>query len=239
MRSLRLSAFSTVISRSSAFCCISEEYHFSLRLWRNVLIVIKRRGVKVKSQDRKAPLFDRQVYPTSSTTMTKSLTLPEPTADKKVVISVLASIATVQCGTILTPVIGKLVSEKVVEAHSSNVVHPSASLVAAASPALLRYADVALVQQPVAEIVQPVAKTSLVAEKTIEAHGHQVIHDARPLIAVAKPLAAVESHVAVPAIATREIAYTAPYYSPYYSAYPHQLIAEKIVSNYGHTIQHA
>ncbi|XP_018371945.1 PREDICTED: uncharacterized protein LOC108766891 [Trachymyrmex cornetzi] len=156
-----------------------------------------------------------------------------------VVISVLASIATVQCGTILTPVIGKLVSEKVVEAHGSNVVHPSA-LVAAASPALLRYADVALVQQPVAEIVQPVAKASLVAEKTIEAHGHQVIHDARPLIAVAKPLAAVESHVAIPAIASREIAYTAPYYSPYYSPYyPHQLIAEKTVSNYGHTIQHA
>ncbi|XP_018401958.1 PREDICTED: uncharacterized protein LOC108779099 [Cyphomyrmex costatus] len=156
-----------------------------------------------------------------------------------VVIFVLASIATVQCGTILTPVIGKLVSEKVVEAHGSNVVHPSASLVAAASPALLRYADVALVQQPVAEIVQPVAKASLVAEKTIEAHGHQVIHDARPLVAVAKPLTAIESHVAVPAIASREIAYTAPYYSPYFSAYPHQLIAEKTVSNYGHVIQHA
>lgn len=154
------------------------------------------------------------------------------------VISVLASIAAVQCGTILTPVIGKLVSEKVVEAHGNSVVHPSPSLVAAASPALLRYADVALVQQPVAEIVQPVAKASLVAEKTIEAHGHQVIHDARPLVAVAKPLAAVESHVALPAFATREIAYAPPYYSPYYSAYPQQLLAEKTVSSYGHSIQH-
>ncbi|XP_011642594.1 uncharacterized protein LOC105430638 [Pogonomyrmex barbatus] len=153
-----------------------------------------------------------------------------------VVISVLASIATVQCGTVLTPVVGKLVSEKVVEAHGSNVVHPSASLVAAASPALLRYADVALLQHPVAEIVQPVAKTSLVAEKTIEAHGHQVIHDARPLVAVAKPLTAIESHVAVPTFATRQIAYAAPFYYSDYS-YPHQL-AEKTVSSYGHSIQH-
>lgn len=150
------------------------------------------------------------------------------------VISVLASIAAVQCGTILTPVVGKLVSEKVIEEHSNNVVHPS-PLVAAVSPALLRYANVALVQQPVAELVQPVAKASLVAEKTIEAHGHQVIHDARPLIAVAKPLA-VESHVAVPAIAAREISYAAPIYYP---TYPHQLIAEKTVSSYGHSIQHA
>jgi len=153
-----------------------------------------------------------------------------------VVISVLASIATVQCGTILTPVVGKLVSEKVIEAHGSNVVHPSAPLVAAASPALLRYADVALVQQPVAEIVQPVAKASLVAEKTIEAHGHQVIHDARPLVAVAKPLAAIESHVAIPTIAAREIAYAAPIY---YSRYPYQLIGEKTVSSYGHSVQYA
>lgn len=148
----------------------------------------------------------------------------------QVVISVLASIATVQCGTILTPVIGKLVSEKVVEAHGNSVVHPS-PLVAAVSPALLRYADVALVQQPVAEIAQPVAKASLLAEKTIEAHGHQVIHDARPLIAVAKPLA-VESHFAIPA---REIPYAAPIYYP---TYPHQLVAEKTVSSYGHSIQH-
>jgi len=116
------------------------------------------------------------------------------------IISILASIATVQCETIFSPVIDKLVSEKIIEAHSNNVVHPSASLVAAASPALLRYADIALVQQPIAEIVQPVAKASLVTDKTIEAYGHQVIHDTRPLIAVAKPLAAVESHVAVPAI---------------------------------------
>ncbi|TGZ52751.1 uncharacterized protein [Temnothorax longispinosus] len=153
-----------------------------------------------------------------------------------VVISVLASIATVQCGTILTPVVGKLVSEKVVEAHGSNVVHPSSQLVAAISPAGLRYADVALLQQPVAEIVQPVAKASLVAEKTIEAHGHQVIHDARPLIALAKPLA-VESHVAIPAITARDvIPYATPiYYSP---AYPHQLVAEKTVSSYGHTVHH-
>jgi len=156
----------------------------------------------------------------------------------QMIISILASIATVQCGTILSPVIDKLVSEKIIEAHSNHVVHPSASLVAAASPAL-RYADIALVQQPIAETVQPVAKASLVTDKTIEAYGHQVIHDARPLIAVAKPLAAVESHVAVPAIATREIAYAAPYYSAYYSAYPHQLVAEKTVSSYGHSIQHA
>ncbi|XP_011881948.1 PREDICTED: uncharacterized protein LOC105569821 [Vollenhovia emeryi] len=153
---------------------------------------------------------------------------------KLVVISVLASIAAVQCGTILTPVVGKLVSEKVVEAHGSNVVHPS-PLVAAVSPALLRYADVALVQQPIAEIVQPVAKASLVAEKTIEAHGHQVIHDARPLVAAAKPLA-VESHVAVPTLAAHEIPYASPIY---YSAYPHQLVAEKTVSSYGHSVQHA
>lgn len=147
------------------------------------------------------------------------------------VISVLAIIATVQCGTILTPVVGKLVSEKVIEAHSSNVVHPSAPLV---SSALLKYADVALLQQPVAEIVQPVAKASLVAEKTIEAHGHQVIHDARPLIAVAKPLA-IESHIAVPASAAREIPYATPLY---YSVYPQQLVAEKTVSSYGHSVQH-
>ncbi|XP_071580297.1 uncharacterized protein [Temnothorax nylanderi] len=151
-----------------------------------------------------------------------------------VVISVLASIAAVQCGTILTPVVGKLVSEKVVEAHGSNVVHPSSQLVAAISPGL-SYADVALLQQPVAEIVQPVAKASLVAEKTIEAHGHQVIHDARPLIALAKPLA-VESHVAIPAITARDVI---PYATPiYYSAYPHQLVAEKTVSSYGHTVHH-
>ncbi|XP_077262283.1 uncharacterized protein LOC143897463 [Temnothorax americanus] len=153
-----------------------------------------------------------------------------------VVISVLASIATVQCGTILAPVVGKLVSEKVVEAHGSNVVHPSSQLVAAISPAGLRYADVALLQQqPVAEIAQPVAKASLVAEKTIEAHGHQVIHDARPLIALAKPLA-VESHVAIPAITARDVI---PYATPiYYSGYPHQLVAEKTVSSYGHTVHH-
>lgn len=151
----------------------------------------------------------------------------------QMVISVLASIATVQCGTILTPVVGKLVSEKVVEAHGSSVIHPSASLVAAASPALLRYADVALVQQPVAEIVQPVAKAALIAEKTIEAYGHHVIHDARPLVTLGKPLA-VESHVAVPAIASREIAYAAPIYYPY----SHQLVTEKSVSSYGHSIQH-
>lgn len=149
------------------------------------------------------------------------------------VISVLASIATVQCGTVLTPVVGKLVSEKVIEAHGNNVVHPS-PLLAAVSPALLRYADVALLQQPVAEIVQPVPKASLLAEKTIETHGHQVIHDARPLIAVAKPLA-VESHLALPALAAREIPYAAPIY---YSGYPHQLVAEKTVSSYGHSIQH-
>lgn len=153
------------------------------------------------------------------------------------VISVLANIATVHGGAVLTPVIGRLVSEKVVEAHSNNVVHPSAPLVAAVSPALLKYADVGLVQQPVAEIVQPVAKTSLVAEKTIEAHGHQVIHDARPLVAVAKPLA-VQSHFAIPTYAAREIPYASIYY-PTYAQYPHQLVAEKTVSSYGHSIQHA
>ncbi|GAB1858955.1 Phage tail protein [Camponotus japonicus] len=153
------------------------------------------------------------------------------------VISMLASIATVQCGTIVAPVVGKLVSEKVVESHGNNVVHASAApLVAAASPALLRYAtNVAVVQEPVAEIVQPLAKASLVAEKTVEAHGHHIIHNAHPLVAVAaKPLAAIESHIAIPAIAARGLA--AP--TIYYSTFPHQLIAEKTVSSYGHSIQH-
>ncbi|RLU23514.1 hypothetical protein DMN91_003719 [Ooceraea biroi] len=149
------------------------------------------------------------------------------------VISVLASIASVQCGAILTPVLGKLVSEKVVESHGNNVVHASAPLVTASAP-VLRYTDVALVQQPLAEVVQPVAKGSLIAEKTIEAHGHQVIHNAHPVITVAKPLAAIQSHVAIPTLAARELAYTAPIYYPY----SHQLIGEKTVSNYGYSIQH-
>ncbi|XP_011342686.1 uncharacterized protein LOC105282434 [Ooceraea biroi] len=152
---------------------------------------------------------------------------------KLVVISVLASIASVQCGAILTPVLGKLVSEKVVESHGNNVVHASAPLVTASAP-VLRYTDVALVQQPLAEVVQPVAKGSLIAEKTIEAHGHQVIHNAHPVITVAKPLAAIQSHVAIPTLAARELAYTAPIYYPY----SHQLIGEKTVSNYGYSIQH-
>ncbi|EFN74881.1 hypothetical protein EAG_04103 [Camponotus floridanus] len=145
-------------------------------------------------------------------------------------ISMLAGIATVQCGTIVAPVVGKLVSEKVVESHGNNVVHASAS------PILLRYAtDVAVVQEPVAEIAQPLAKASLVAEKTVEAHGHHIIHNAHPLVAVAaKPLAALESHIAIPAIAARGLA--AP--TLYYSTFPHQLIAEKTVSSYGHSIQH-
>lgn len=147
------------------------------------------------------------------------------------VISVLASIASVQCGTILTPAIGKLVSEKVVESHGNNVVHATAPLVAAAAVPALRYTNVALVQQPVAEIAQPEAKASLIAEKTIEAHGHQVVHNAHPLVALAKPLEIVESHVAVPAIATRGLTYASPIY------YPH-LFAEKTVSSYGHAIQH-
>jgi len=151
-----------------------------------------------------------------------------------VIISVLASIVSVQCGTILAPVVGKLVSERVIESHGNSVVHASAPLVAAvAQPAFLKYADVALVRQPVVEIAQPLTKAALVAERTIEAHGHQVVHNAQPLVAVAKPLAAhVESHhVAIP---TRGLAY-APVY---YSAYPHQLVAEKTVSSYGHSVQH-
>ncbi|KAL0099127.1 hypothetical protein PUN28_020284 [Cardiocondyla obscurior] len=151
---------------------------------------------------------------------------------KLVVISVLAGIAAVQCGTILTPVVGGLVSEKVIEAHGNNVVHPS-PYVAAISPAL-RYANVGLLQQPVAGYAQPVARTALVAEKTIEAHGHQVIHDARPLVEVAKPFA-LASPYAVPTFAAREIPYASPVY---YSTYP-QLLAEKTVSSYGHSVQHA
>jgi hypothetical protein len=147
-------------------------------------------------------------------------------------ISVLASLVSVQCGAVLTPVLGKLISEKVVESHGSNVVHASAPLLSAAP--VLRYADVALLQQPFAEIAQPVVKGSLLAEKTVEAHGHQVIHDAQPAIAVAKPLTSIESHVAIPALATRELAYAAPIYYPY----SHQLIGEKTVSSYGHSVQH-
>lgn len=137
----------------------------------------------------------------------------------------LASIVSVQCGTIFAPAVGKLVSEKVIESHGNSVVHASAPFVAAvAQPALLKYADVALVQQqPVA--VQPLTKAALVAEKTIVAHGHQVVHNAQPVVAVTKPLAAIESHVAIPALAARGLAY-APIY---YSAYPHQLLAEKTV----------
>lgn len=151
------------------------------------------------------------------------------------VITVLVSIVSVQCGTILVPAVGKLVSEKVIESHGNSVVHSSAPLLAAVAPqpALLKYANVALVQQPVAEIVQPLTKTALVAEKTIEAHGHQVVHHAQPLVAVAKPLAAIESHVAIPALAARGLAY-----APIYSPYPHHLVAEKTVSSYGHRIHH-
>lgn len=148
----------------------------------------------------------------------------------------LASLATVQCGIIATPIVGKLVSEKVVESHGNNVVHASsAPLTAAASPVLLRYAtDVAVVQEPVVEFAQPLAKAALVAEKTVEAHGHRIIHNARPLVAVAaRPLATIESHVAIPTIAARGLA--APIY---YSTYPHQLIAEKTISSYGHSVQH-
>lgn len=154
----------------------------------------------------------------------------------QMIITMLASIATVQCGIIATPIIGKLVSEKVIESHGNNVVHASAApLVAATSPALLRYAtDVAVVQEPIAEIVQPLAKAALIAEKTIEAHGHHIVHNAHPLVAVAaKPLATIESHFAIPTIAARGLA--APIY---YSTYPHQLIAEKTVSTYGHSVQH-
>ncbi|XP_032673141.1 uncharacterized protein LOC116845018 [Odontomachus brunneus] len=141
-------------------------------------------------------------------------------------VCVLACAVSVRCGTILAPAIGKLISEKVVESHGNSVVHASAPLVAV-SPAL-RYTNVALVQQPYAELVQPVLpKASLVAEKTIEAHGHQVIHNAQPLHTV-------EQHVAIPVAATRELAYAAPIY---YSAYP-QLVAEKTVSSYGHSVQH-
>jgi len=129
-------------------------------------------------------------------------------------ISLLASVVSVQCGAVLTPVLGKLISEKVVESHGNNVVHASAPL--------LRYADVALLQQPLAEIAQPVVKGSLLAEKTLEAHGHQVIHRAQPLTTV-------QSHVAIPALA-----YAAPIYYPY----SHQLIGEKTVSSYGHSVQH-
>lgn len=152
------------------------------------------------------------------------------------VISVLASIASVQCGTILTPVLGKLVSEKVVESHGNNVVHASAPLFTAAAPAVLKYADVALVQQPVAEVLQPVAKASLIAEKTIEAHGHQVVHNAHPVLAVAKPVPAIESHVAIPTLPARRLAYA--YSAPIYYPYSHQLISEKTVSSYGHSIHH-
>lgn len=145
-------------------------------------------------------------------------------------------VVSARCGTIFTPAIGKLVSEKVVESHGNNVVHASAPLVAAAAVApALKYTNVALVQQPIASIVQPVLpKASLVAEKTIEAHGHQVVHNAQPLVALAKPLDSVQQHVAIPAIAAREFAYAAPVY---YSAYPH-LVAEKTVSSYGHSVQH-
>ncbi|XP_067207358.1 uncharacterized protein [Linepithema humile] len=156
---------------------------------------------------------------------------------KLVVVSVLASIVSVQCGTILAPAVGRLVSEKVIEAHGNSVVHASAPLVAAvAQPAFLKHADVALVQHPVVEIAQPLTKAALVAERTIEAHGHQVIHNAQPLIGVAKP--PIQSHVAIPTLAARGLAYPHHYAPIYYSAYPHQLVAEKTVSSYGHSIQH-
>ncbi|KAM0724500.1 hypothetical protein ACS0PU_009581 [Formica fusca] len=133
-------------------------------------------------------------------------------------ISMLASIATVQCGIILTPV-GKLVSEEVVESHGNNVVHASAPLplVPVASPALLRYpTDVAPVQEPVAEIVQPLAKVSLIAEKTIETHGHRIVHNTHPLVPVtAKFLPAIKPYFADPSI---------------FPTYPHyQLFGEKVL----------
>ncbi|XP_029171378.1 uncharacterized protein LOC114940799 [Nylanderia fulva] len=153
---------------------------------------------------------------------------------KLMVIFMLASLVTVQCGTIVasSPIIGKLISESVIESHGNSVVHPSKVPLAlgASSPVLLKYGpDVALVQQePV--VVQPLVKASLVAEKTIEAHGHHVVHPV-----AAKPLATLDSHFAIP-ISTRGLAYAAPIYYP---TYPHhQLIAEKTVSNYGHSVHH-
>ncbi|KAL6442023.1 hypothetical protein ACFW04_002392 [Cataglyphis niger] len=131
-----------------------------------------------------------------------------------IIISMLAGIATVHCGSILTPVIGKLVSERVIESHGNNVVHASAPtlLVAAASPTLLRYpTNVALVQEPVAEIVQPLAKATLVAERTIEAHGHHIIHNTHPVPVTAKLLPAIKT-----------ISYFAD------SSHPHQIIDEKL-----------
>lgn len=148
-------------------------------------------------------------------------------------ISILAGIVSVHCGTILTPAIGKLVSEKVIESHGNSVVHASAPLVTPFTS--LRYVTL-VQQQPVAEIVQPATKASLITEKTIESHGHQVIHGAaHPLIAVAKPLETVESHVVIPTVAARDIAYATPIY---YSVAPHRLLAEKTISSYGHSIQH-
>lgn len=137
----------------------------------------------------------------------------------------MACVASVRCGAIFAP--AKLVSEKVVEAHGNHVVHASAPLVAPA----LRYTNVAALQPGILQPVVP--KASLVAEKTID--GQHVVHNAQPaLVALAKPLASVEQHVAIPAVAAREVAYVAPLYYPAYS----HLVAEKTVSSYGHSVQH-
>lgn len=126
----------------------------------------------------------------------------------------LACAVSARCGTILAPVIGNLVSEKVVESHGNHVVHATAPV--------LRYSNVI----PVAGVAFP--KASLVAEKIhAEAHNHQGISNPQPLHSV-------EQHVAIPAIVGRDFTYARPIY---YSAYP-QLVAEKTVSSYGHSIRH-
>ncbi|XP_011140595.1 uncharacterized protein LOC105183875 [Harpegnathos saltator] len=145
-----------------------------------------------------------------------------------VIVLILACIfGSARCG-ILTPTVGKLVSEKVVESHSNNVVHASAPLLAA-----FRYPSVALVQP--AAVLSKTSSSS--AEKTIEAYGHSELHDAGALVApLAKPLENVEQHVVLPAIAARESPYAVPVYYP--AAYPQLVAAEKTVATYGHSVQH-
>lgn len=139
-----------------------------------------------------------------------------------------STIALVQCGAILTPAIDKLVSEKVIESHGSNVVHASAPL-ATAVPLASTYLSLTSSFQPLAEIVRPVTKSSSSATGKTTGALDQTVHvDAVPLPAAESP------HVAIATLAVDQPVYAGPIYHPYL----HQLIAERTVANYGHSVRH-
>ncbi|XP_066594877.1 cuticle protein 16.5-like [Prorops nasuta] len=117
-----------------------------------------------------------------------------------VLICGLVAVTVAKPGALLSPVVGRLVSEKTIESHGNSVIHSSAPLVSAAVPLQYTAAAVPVVQAAaapvpapaVAAVAVPVApKAALVAEKTVEAHGHSVVHTAPAIsYAAAIPVAA-------------------------------------------------